>query len=326
MKKHNGRLKWFMIYTFAFILAFVGSVVVKMTYTPSWSKNYMVQWSEKVGTIHKDIAYGTEESNKFDLYLPSNTTKNSYGLVVYLHAGGFATGDKKDDKEMLQWLASKGYVAAGINYTLRNENNPKASVYTQSLEIKKSIPKVIEIAQELGYNIDKMALSGGSAGHTLAMIYAYRDGKEAPVPVTMLFGAVGPSSFYNEDWSNYGLNKDDEETRKAAADLFGVMAGKTIEPEILGTNKYDEEIKDISALLWIDENTVPSLLAYGKFDKVQPFEASKRLNKRLENYNVPHDYLVFEHSGHGLQNDSKMMKLYYEKIEDYLEKYLPTEE
>ena len=36
----------------------------------------------------------------------------SYGLVVYLHAGGFTSGDKNADTKMLQWLCEKGYVAA----------------------------------------------------------------------------------------------------------------------------------------------------------------------------------------------------------------------
>lgn len=73
---------------------------------------------------------------------------------------------------------------------------------------------------------------GGSAGHALAMIYAYRDAKEAPVPVTMVFGGVGPSSFYPEDWSSYGFNKTDEEIRKGAAALFSIMSGENITPDI----------------------------------------------------------------------------------------------
>ena len=42
----------------------------------------------------------------------------------------------------------------------------------------------------------------------------------------------------------------------------------------------------------------------------------------LEEYNVPHDYIEFPHSGHGLQNDNDMGRLYNKKIEEYLETYL----
>ena len=323
MSEKKGRKTGMFIFIciLAFAIAMVLGIVSK-TIEPSWMKNYQVaEWNESIGTTYKDISYGDGEANKFDLYVPADKSKKNYGLVVYLHAGGFTSGDKADDTEMLQWLCSKGYVACGINYTLRNETNNK-DVYTQSMEIKNAMPKVIEEAKKLGYNIDRMAISGGSAGGCLALIYAYRDKDTSPVPVKMVFEAVGPSSFYPEDWDNYGLDKNDEETMKAAAGLFSVMAGKEIDYKMFGTDEYDEFMKDISALYWVDENTVPTLMAYGKYDKVQPYKASVRLDKKLTEYNVPHDYLVMEHSGHGLQNDNKLYKQYHEKIEEYLDKYM----
>ena len=105
----------------AFIISFVGSAIFKITYQPKWAKKYSVDWNDSIGTIYKDISYGDKESNKFDLYVPKDNSKENYGLVVYLHAGGFTTGDKSDDKQILQWLCSKGYVTAGINYTLRTD-------------------------------------------------------------------------------------------------------------------------------------------------------------------------------------------------------------
>ena len=308
---------WGLVYTGAFLAAFVGSAVFKMKYDPLGGLT-RVDWSDAVGTVHLDIPYGEGEANKFDLYLPADDTKESYGLVVYLHAGGFTSGDKSGDAGILQWLCSKGYVAAGINYTLCSEEHPDANVYTQSVEIRDSIPAVVQKAAELGYTVDRMAVSGGSAGHTLAMLYAYRDADTAPVPVKMVFGAVGPSCFYPEDWSCYGFDKNPE----AAAAMFSVMAGRTITPEMIGTPAYDEAVRDISAAAWIDEDSVPSLFAYGAHDKVQAFPASKRLAAALEEHGVPHDYIVFPHSGHGLQNDNRQARLYYEKINEYLETYL----
>ena len=169
-----------------FILAFGAGVVSKFAIQPSWAKEYSVKWSDEVGTLQSDLPYGDGEANKFDLYLPKDSSKDSYGLVVYLHAGGFTSGDKAGDIEMLSWLCSKGYVAAGINYTLRTDDHPEASVLTQSNEIKAAIPVVIEEAEKAGYHIDKMTMAGGSAGHCLAMIYTYRDGAEAPVPVVQI--------------------------------------------------------------------------------------------------------------------------------------------
>lgn len=115
-----------------FLLAFGAGAASKFLITPSWAKAYSVKWSDEIGTLKTDLSYGEGEANKFDLYLPSDNERESYALVVYLHAGGFTMGDKADDRNTLAWLCSKGYVAAGINYTLRSEANPEASVLTQS--------------------------------------------------------------------------------------------------------------------------------------------------------------------------------------------------
>lgn len=319
MKKGEGKVS-IILCILIFIVAFIGGILSKQI-QPKELRELNKYDESKIGEIKKDITYGDEDANKFDIYLPKDNTKETYGLVVYLHAGGFTSGDKQDDVEMLKWLCARGYVAVGINYTLRTDENEK-SVYTQSMEIKSAIPKVIEEAEKLGYKIDKMAMSGGSAGGALALIYAYRDADEAPVPVKMVFEGVGPSSFYPEDWESYGLNQDTDEAREAAASLFSVMSGKEITVEMLGTPEYDEAVKDISAIAWIDENTVPTVLAYGKYDKVQPYLGAVRLDKKLTEYNIPHEFIVFEHSGHGLQNDNKQAIEYMKKTIEYLDKYM----
>ena len=174
-----------------FIGAFIIGILSKLLIQPSWMADYSMKWSEKIGTKLTGISYGEGELNKYDLYLPKDSSKANYGLVVYIHAGGFTSGDKSDDEEMLAWLCKKGYVAAGINYTLRTEFN-NASVLQESNEIKAAIPQVVEEAKRNGYNINKMTVAGGSAGHTLAMIYAYRDADEAPVPVVPMQCHISP--------------------------------------------------------------------------------------------------------------------------------------
>lgn len=309
---------------FIFVLTFILGIISKFAIQPSWKKEYSVKWSDEIGTRISDVSYDSGEANKFDLYLPKDNTKENYGLVVYLHAGGFTSGDKKDDEDMLAWLTSKGYVAAGINYTLRTEDKDK-SILSQSNEIKSAIPVVIEEAKKHGYNIDKLTMAGGSAGHCLAMIYAYRDAKDSPVPVVFTFGAVGPSSFFREDWDNYGLDKDADEAIEAAAGLFSVMGGVEITTDMIKNGSYQELMKPVSAYAWIDENSVPTVVAYGKYDRVQPYKGSLRLKKALEDNNIDFKYFELPHSGHGLQNDDKVVKQWMEAIDEYLAKYMPVE-
>lgn len=171
---------------------------------------------------------------------------------------------------------------------------------------------VVAEAAKLGYPVNEMAIGGGSAGGCLALLYAYRDTAESPVPVRFVFEAVGPSSFYPEDWDNYGLDKP--EAQAEAAGLFGVMTGAKLTPDMFGTPAYDAAVKDASALLWVTKDAVPTVMAYCTHDTMQPFKASVRLDRALTENGVPHDCFVAEHSGHGLQNDSAVYRQYLETV------------
>ncbi len=323
-EKKRGKGMFIFICILTFLVSVLIGAISKVAIKPEWSKKYNVEWSEKIGTLYEDISYGDEESNKFDLYLPKDNKKESYGLVVYLHAGGFTSGDKKDDKNVLSWLCSKGYVAAGINYTLRTEDNDK-SVYSQSMEIKSAVPKVIEEAEKHGYKIDGITMSGGSAGGALAMLYAYRDAGYSPVPVKMMFEMVGPSSYFVEDWDIYGLGQDSDDSREAGAGLFSVMGGVKITPEMIKDGSYQELLKPISAYTFVNETSVPSVLLYGKYDRIQPYKGVRHLEKALKDNGVDYKLFVAEHSGHGVQNDDKVMKTFMETVEEYLDKYMPVQ-
>lgn len=208
----------------------------------------------------------------FDLYLPADLGRQAYGLAVYLHAGGFTSGDKSDEAGMRAWLRGQGYGAAGINYTLQTDHN-EAGVLSQSQEIKSPIPEVVKAAEAAGYPIRNMVIGGGSAGGTQAMLYACRNGEDAPVPLKFVFEALDPSSFERRDWHTYGLDKNSAESRAAAAGLFGTILEKEIDPSILDTPEYQELVKLISGYMWITPVTDPTVIAYGTLDKVCPLTA-----------------------------------------------------
>ena len=96
-EKKKGRGMFVFICIVAFIVSFGLGAVSKFTIKPSWAKEYSVQMTDEIGKIYKDISYGDGEANKFDLYVPANRGKESYGLAVYLHAGGFTSVDKAGD-------------------------------------------------------------------------------------------------------------------------------------------------------------------------------------------------------------------------------------
>ncbi len=70
------------------------------------------------------------------------------------------------------------------------------------------------------------------------------------------------------------------------------MAGVEITPEEIRDGSYLEKVKPISASMWVDENSVPSVVAYGTHDRVQPYLVSLRLKAALEENGV--DFRYFE--------------------------------
>lgn len=102
------------------------------------------------------------------------------------------------------------------------------------------------------------------------------------------------------------------------------MLGERLTADEMKSGDYIEKMKPISAAAWITQNSAPAVVAYGTYDRVQPFKASLRLKAALEENGVDHKYFEFSHSGHGLQNDNAIQKQWMEAIEDYLDKYLPV--
>ena len=70
---------------------------------------------------------------------------------------------------------------------------------------------------------------------------------------------------------------------------------------------------------------MPTVVAYGVCDKVQPYLGSLRLKAALEKNGVDYRYYELPHSGHGLQNDSVISKKWMEAVEEYLDRYMPVE-
>ncbi|MGI6039917.1 MAG: alpha/beta hydrolase family protein [Eubacteriales bacterium] len=313
----NENVIWGIIYILTFVVVFACSVIFTLKFPAGLKNATKVKWSESVGLCYTDIPYGDGELNKFDLYVPADSSKESYGLVVYIHAGGFRGGDKKEDASMCHFFVSKGYVAAAVNYTLHMDEKP-CSVYTMSREIEKSIPVIKEEAAKLGYNIDRMAMMGGSAGGCLALIYAYRDASGSPIPVKCAIEAVGPACFEPAAW--FGESIDDD----ASAAFCKILTGEDITPEMIRNGEYKKILKQISPYALVTKNTIPTLFAHGTHDKLVPISTTKYLVRALEENNVPFDFIEFPHSGHGLHNDRKQFKLYSAKLEEYLEKYLAS--
>lgn len=126
----------------------------------------------------EDIAYDEFEDTKFDIFLPN--ADNPTGLLIYIHGGGFTSGDKnvlydRDDLvETTIALLANNMAVATINYRLLVENEEEGVL--KSLNDSRRALQYIRSRNE-DFNIDKdnIVLAGGSAGAGTSLWIAVND-------------------------------------------------------------------------------------------------------------------------------------------------------
>ncbi len=63
------------------------------------------------------------EDHLLDIYSPSDDITKKLPVVVVIHGGGYSSGYKELDRQMGQYIASKGFHVVNMNYTLMPEVN-----------------------------------------------------------------------------------------------------------------------------------------------------------------------------------------------------------
>ncbi|HJR72538.1 MAG TPA: alpha/beta hydrolase [Luteimonas sp.] len=119
--------------------------------------------------IVRDIAYGRDPRQRFDVYLPPNAKRAPAILLV--HGGSWTFGDK-DHPGLIPgkagyWLP-KGYVLISMNYRMRPDTPPLG----QAQDVARALAAVQARAAEWGVDRDRIALMGHSAGAHLAAVLA----------------------------------------------------------------------------------------------------------------------------------------------------------
>jgi acetyl esterase/lipase len=121
-------------------------------------------------TIIKDISYGTNAGQKFDLGLPAGRTITTL-LIIAIHGGGWSQGDKNELTWLLNGMKQRGFAIANINYrlTLNQPDNYKM----QLDDVDTVVQFALRLATTYTFNSQKIYIVGHSAGGHLAASYAY---------------------------------------------------------------------------------------------------------------------------------------------------------
>ena len=115
-----------------------------------------------------DVPYGQSKAQTIDIYLPDEG-EGPFPLVVHIHGGGFAFGDKRDD-HMDAYLGGikLGFAVASVEYRVSSEAVFPAAV----LDCREAIRFLRENAALFSFDPECIGLIGGSAGANLCAMLA----------------------------------------------------------------------------------------------------------------------------------------------------------
>lgn len=147
MKKRTKITLWSIL----FVIVFTVSALIRVNLLGSAPMRLMqVKWDDTVGTIYNDLNYENDYGHKYDLYVPANLDiGNAQQLILFIHGGSFNSGAKEDGEVWCKYYASKGYIAASLDYSLQTVQED-ASLVRMNTEIKECVNAINEKCKELG--------------------------------------------------------------------------------------------------------------------------------------------------------------------------------
>lgn len=110
-----------------------------------------------------DQQFGPSEVERLDVWFPEGTAK-ALPTVVWVHGGGWVSGDKSDVAPYLKILAGHGFTVIGVNYALAPGTKYPAPVR----QANAALAYVLDNAARLHVDPGTIVLAGDSAGAQIA--------------------------------------------------------------------------------------------------------------------------------------------------------------
>lgn len=251
-------------------------------------------WRQRVD-LATDLPYAAtaHPRQRLDLYLPKAPTATTRPVVVYLHSGGWISGDKGEGARFLGPLVADGrFAGVSVGYRLADEARWPAQLH----DVQAAVRWVRAKAERYGFDPERIAVRGWSAGGHLALML----GVTADVPE--LDGRLGPhagESLRVTAVVNHAGIGDLLATEEAPG-RRNTRALRAFASRLLGAAPRDvaDRAREASPVTHASAGDAPVFTTHGTADRTVPYDQAVRLHRALRSAQVPTTFDTTLRGGH----------------------------
>lgn len=225
-----------------------------------------------------DVPYDTQSKAQcLDIYFPEEGD-GPFPLLIHIHGGGFAFGDKRDDhmNAYLKFL-DRGFAVASLSYRLSGEAKFPAAV----LDCRQAVRFLKEQAGRFPIDPEKFCVIGGSAGGNLAAMLAMNVPNGAfPGEEGCRFATQPTVAGAVDQFGPVGFKAMDDQARSNGISIVNHDPADSPESEYLGMpigEASAAQCAPAEPLTWAGSAMCPLLVQHGTRDHLVPYEQSAEL-------------------------------------------------
>lgn len=242
-----------------------------------------------------------------DLYLPRGAAR-PLPVIMWLHAGGWRSGDRKQAPDLSRHFAMQGFAMASMDYRLSRE----ATFPAQLHDVKAAVRWLRMNGERLGLDGRHIGLWGSSAGGHLATLAALTPGDElgdgesehadVPTDVQAVVTAYAPMDFLVMD-----AQRDAAEIEVDDPSAFVLPPGartgdaRSYESLLIGApiHARPDLARAASPLGYVTAEAPPFLIVHGTGDRAVPAQQSVMLHHALVRRGIDVTLHLVDGRGHG---------------------------
>lgn len=248
----------------------------------------------------KNLSYGSDSQQTMDIYLPAGRSESHTKALILIHGGAWVAGDKAEMSGAIEAFKTllPDYAFFNLNYRLANSSGNLWP--TQQNDIRAAVDFIVGKSDEYGFDADKMAIGGASAGAHLALQQAYRFNDGRFKAVADLFGPTDLKDLYLASTPSTQF-------------VLSLFMG--------GTPMSNPQAYENASPLFATGSSVPTIILHGTMDNVVPISQSDSLYNRLLKAGTAVQYEKYPGEGHGIWSTANTSDA-YAKFAVFLKQHL----